>query len=108
MRPSFYCVEHAMSESLVLATSVCNGLTACADHIRTANSQQVPTAPGRRANQCRHCLQVPHRAHFIVDQLPLCIRHAADAVFPQDDMGAHYMAHAAYLRLQIDGVRGAY
>ncbi len=45
---------------------------------------------------------------FIVDQVPLCIRHAADAVFPEDDMGAHHMAHAAYLRLQVDGVRGAY
>ncbi len=63
---------------------------------------------GRRVNQCKQCLRVPHLAYFIVNQLPLCIRHAADAVLPEDDMGAHHMAHAAYLRLQVDGVRGTY
>lgn len=108
MRSSFYCVEHAMSEQLVLASSICDGRSACPDHARSANLQRVPTASGRRVNQCKQCLRVPHLAYFIVDQLPLCIRHAADAVFPEDDMGAHHMAHAAYLRLQVDGVRGTY
>ncbi|WP_186526151.1 hypothetical protein [Leekyejoonella antrihumi] len=51
---------------------------------------------------------MPHRAYFVVDQQPLCIRHAADAVFPADDTRAHDMVHAAYLRLQGDGVSDAY
>ena len=58
--------------------------------------------------QCKQCVQVPHRAYFIVDHLPLCIRHSADAVFPDDDMGGHDMAHAAYLGLQRDGVHDTY
>ena len=108
MPSTFYCLEHAMSDQLVLASSVCEGQTSCANHARSENLQQVPSASGRRANQCKECLRVPHRAYFIVDEMPLCIRHAADAAFPEDDMGAHSMAHAAYLRLQADGVRGAY
>lgn len=61
-----------------------------------------------RVPDCRWCDRWPHRAYFIVDQLPLCIRHAADAMFPDDDMEAHAMAHAAYLALGAAGVRGAY
>lgn len=107
MRATFYCVDHAMDRQLAVASSVCDGRTVCADHASSV-IERVPTAPGRRVNQCRRCRAVPHPAYFIVDQLPLCIRHAADAVFAEDDMGAHHMAHAAYLRLHHDGVRRAY
>ena len=108
MRASLYRVEHATNEQLVVASSVSDGRTACADHAKSVNLQLVPTASGRRVNMCKWCLRVPHRANCIVDQLPLCIRHAADALFPEDDMGAHDMTHAAYLRLQVDGVSDAY
>ncbi len=108
MRFSSYCVEHAMSEQLVLASAIGDGRSTCADHARSANLQRVPTAAGRRINRCKRCLRVPHLAYFIVDQLPLCIRHAPDTVSPEDDMGAHHMARAAHLRLQGERVRGAY
>jgi hypothetical protein len=49
-----------------------------------------------------------HQAYFIVGDSPLCIRHAADAVFSDDDMRAHDMAHAAYLHLNAHGVNDAY
>ena len=108
MRSRLYCVEHAMLEQLVVATSICDGRTACADHTRSVNSHLIPTAPDGNDIRCAWCRRAPHRAYFIVDRQPLCIRHAADAVFPEDDMGAHDMAHAAYLRLQGDGVGDAY
>jgi hypothetical protein len=49
-----------------------------------------------------------HRAYFVVDGRPLCIRHAADVAFDNDDMGAHDMAHAAYIWLKQAGVEDAY
>lgn len=40
--------------------------------------------------------------------LVLCIRHATDSVFPDDDMAAHDMAHAAYIEPNRMGVLDAY
>ncbi len=98
-----------MNELLVVASSVVGGRTACADHARgSAHLPSSPTASARISHQCAQCIHAPHRAFFVVDELPLCIRHSAEAAFPDDDMGAHNMAHALYLRLHRDGVRGAY
>ena len=49
-----------------------------------------------------------HRAYFIVDDQPGCIRHAADATFEDDDMRTHDMAHAAYVALRAAGVTATY
>jgi hypothetical protein len=38
----------------------------------------------------------------------LCVRHASDAAFGEDDMGAHNMAHAAYIELKQHGVADPY
>lgn len=97
-----------MGEQLVLASSIRDGQTVCAHHVGSLSPRMSLGTPDWDASQCRWCRRVPHRAYFIVNQEPLCIRHAADAVFADDDMGAHDMAHAAYLHLNADGVDDAY
>lgn len=94
-----------MAEKLVVATSVSDGRTACGHH---SSAEPTPIAQRSEVHQCDECVAAPHRAYFIVDGHSLCIRHAADAVFPFDDMGAHHMAHTAYLRLRDRGVTDAY
>lgn len=76
--------------------------------VMTPSSQPAAIGQIGLTDLCEWCARVEHRAYFVVDQQTLCIRHAADAVFPEDDMGAHDMAHAAYLRLREDGVTDAY
>lgn len=106
---SLYCVEHAMNEVLVNASTVSEGHTVCADHVRAESSPLVVAAAlDDGGPQCQWCPSMEHRAYFIVASEPLCIRHAADSAFPDDDMRAHDMAHAAYLRLRADGVDDAY
>lgn len=97
MRPSLYSVAHAMSEQVVVASSVFDGRSACADHTGSVPVQRDGAALEAAELDCRWCRQAPHRAYFVVGRHALCIRHAADAVFPNDDMRAHDMAHAAYV-----------
>jgi hypothetical protein len=99
-----YCVQHAELERLVAATGVVAGKSTCAAH---GHSTAEPLQ-GYRAANCVDCRRTRHRAYFVVDHEPLCIRHAADALFPEDDMGAHDMAHAAYIRLNAMAVGDAY
>lgn len=104
-----YCVVHAENEQLVPAVGLSAGLSACGRHLNSPKdgpssaALQLSTAPS-----CTDCDVTQHRAYFVVDQRPLCIRHAADAVFPEDDGRAHNMAHAAYIRLNELGVADAY
>ena len=102
-----FCVEHARHEHLVDATAVCDGRSVCPDHVEAAR-HLVPIASTEQSDQCQWCRPAHHRAYFVVDQLALCVRHTADAVFEEDDMGAHNMAHAAYLSLRAAGVTDAY
>lgn len=62
----------------------------------------------RRAPGCSDCAATAHQSYFVVEDRPLCNRHAADAVFHDDDMGAHDMAHAAYIEPNRIGVMDAY
>lgn len=103
-----YCVDHARREKLVVATRVGNGQSLCADHAAAGNSQPIPASPADEVRQCARCYPTTHRAYFLIDLLALCIRHAADAVFEDDDMRAHDMAHAAYIGLRSAGVNDAY
>lgn len=108
MRSTVYCVEHAMDERLVVATSASDGRSTCGIHSTAASGEPTPIGQHRSTDQCSWCTAVTHRAYFIVGEESLCIRHAADAVFPLDDMGAHHMAHSAYLQLRDRGVSDAY
>jgi hypothetical protein len=104
---SYYCADHAARQNqLVGATSVVGGRSVCTEHTRSTSAPPVPLKA--HVPDCAWCKRWTHRAYFVVDQLPLCIRHAADAMFPDDDMGAHDMAHAAYLQLGAAGVPDAY
>ncbi len=44
-----------------------------------------------------------HLAWFVLYSTPLCIRHTAEAVHPDDDMRAHDMAHRLYLHPHSQG-----
>ena len=100
-------MHHAEVEKLVAATGVASGRSTCGAH-----DGGVPIRLERRqwrtAPKCAHCGATAHRSYFVGEDLPLCIRHAADAVFDDDDMGAHEMAHAAYIELNRMGVWDAY
>lgn len=104
-----YCVQHAKIEELVPTPGVANGTSTCGVH-RGAGVETtiVDLGIGPEAPTCVDCGATRHRAYFVVEQEPLCIRHAADVVFPDDDMGAHDMAHAAYIKLNLMGVTDAY
>ena len=109
MANRWFCADHAARHNqLVGAAALSDGRSVCAQHAHSPHTDLAPLRPKARIPDCRWCLRTPHRAYFIVDQLPLCIRHAADAMFPDDDMGAHDMAHAAYLALGAAGVPDAY
>jgi hypothetical protein len=99
-----YCVKHAEREQLVAATGVDAGRSSCGVH----GGSSAATTAASLAKNCVDCRSTQHRAYFVVDQQPLCVRHAADAVFADDDMGAHDMAHAAYIQLKEIGVQDAY
>ena len=109
MATRWFCADHAARHNqLVGATALADGRTLCAEHARSSDTDPTPLRPKARIPDCQQCLQRTHRAYFMVDRQPLCIRHAADAMFPDDDMGAHDMQHAAYLTLGAAGVRDAY
>ena len=108
MSLSVCCVDHAMQEQLVRAVGVAGGRSVCAEHTDAAHVVPPALAMDGRAPTCLSCRATPHRAYFVVAGEPLCIRHAADAAFAGDDMGAHDMVHAAYLQLHRSGVRDAY
>jgi hypothetical protein len=91
MSEHYYCLE---------------GASLCAFHAGSDASVIPPTADCVRG--CDWCGPVSHRAWLVVDGAPLRVRHAADAWFAEDDMGAHDMAHARYLQMHFDGVRDAY
>jgi hypothetical protein len=97
-----YCVPHAITELLVEAVGLDGGSSVCEEHVLSA---PIRLATGAT---CRDCVKTPHQAYFVVAGDPLCVRHAADAVFPDDDMGAHDMAHAAYIQLRRAGVEDVY
>ena len=105
-----YCVPHAAAEQLVLAVKVVSGVSVCGGHGAAPIDEPVPplAAAGSGDDSCAVCGAMPRRAYFVVGHRPLCIRHAADACFPDDDMSAHDMAHAAYLALNATGVTDAY
>ena len=94
-----------MAEKLVTATSISDGRSACGHH---SWAETTPIGQHPAVDLCAWCTTVSHQAYFVVDGRPACIRHAADVVFPLDDMGAHHMAHTAYLRLRDSGVSDAY
>ena len=109
MAHRLYCIEHARREQLVVASHVCDGRSVCTDHTMGTNLPLIPIASGHQVPTCDQCRAgTSHRAYFKVDHRTLCVRHAADAVFESDDMGAHDMAHAAYLSLKAVGVENAY
>jgi hypothetical protein len=103
-----YCVFHAAEEQLVAAVGVTGGFSTCGKHEGSPAGGSSPLVLVDVAPCCGECSATSHRAYFSVSGRFLCIRHAADAVFPDDDMGAHDMAHAAYIRLNEMGVVDAY
>lgn len=103
-----YCVAHAATEELVPAAGLLSGLTMCQAHGGyVADWSSVGDGLPREA-RCIECGDGSRSAYFVVEGKPLCIRHAADTVFPEDDMSAHDMAHAAYLALNASGDIDAY
>lgn len=108
MRVTSYCVQHAEVGELVPAVGEAGGLSTCGAHEVSRGAQVTLSARRTRAARCADCQVTPHRAYFVVADRPLCIRHAADAVFADDDMRAHDLAHAAYLALGRMGVADAY
>jgi hypothetical protein len=97
-------VPHAKHEELVLAVGVARGTSVCETH-KPRLARVHSAAPHA---ECAYCLPTVRPAFFVLGDRPLCIRHAADSAFPDDDMGAHDMAHAAYQQLGKMGVRDAY
>lgn len=98
------CVHHAKQERLVAASGVAAGMSTCGAH----ESSGMEPLDGFLGASCLCCRTTRHRAFFIFEGEPLCIRHAADAAFPDDDMGAHDMAHAAYITLNELGMTDTY
>jgi hypothetical protein len=85
------------------AVTVLGGTSMCARHPRPTPGVAARRPGGVRAcDVCRRSGR-EHLARFMLDAAPLCIRHAADAVHPDDDMRAHDLAHGLYLQLQAQG-----
>ena len=80
------------------ATGIEGGTSYCDVH------QPAGSAPLPAAQECTVCraAQNPHHAWFGLVGEPLCVRHAAEALFPDDDMGAHFLAHGVYTALRAD------
>lgn len=90
------------------AVAVQDGMSVCGRHVRpSAVGSRITPRGGEACAQCRRAGR-DHVARFVCGGAPLCIRHAADEVFPQDDMAAHHMAHGLYLQLQARGVHDSY
>lgn len=90
------------------AVIVQGGTSMCARHRRPTPGEAAKRPGHRRAcDVCRRSGR-EHVAWFMLDAAPLCIRHAAEAVHPDDDMRAHDMAHSLYLQLQAQGVPNRY
>jgi hypothetical protein len=70
----------------------------------------VEPLPAQGMDRCVACADEGnvHAAWLVNAAMPLCVRHAADTVFPHDDMRAHDMAHGLYLHPHAQGVRDAY
>ena len=103
-----YCVAHAASEELVPAVGSLSGLTMCRAHGGSVVDWSTLGDGLARDLDCVECGEARHAAYFVVEGRPMCIRHAAFAVFPRDDMGAHNMAHAAYIALNAMSDKDAY
>ncbi len=103
-----YCVAHAASGELVPAVGLLSGLTMCRAHGASVVDWTTIGDGLARDKDCVECGEARHSAYFVVGGRPLCIRHAAFAVFPRDDMDAHDMAHAAYIALNAKGDKSAY
>jgi hypothetical protein len=90
------------------AVTVHGGVSLCPRHLRrtsgeaTGSNRSGRPGAGLRCGPCRQSGR-EHVARFVLDAEPLCIRHAADAVHPDDDMRAHDLAHGLYLRLHAGG-----
>ncbi len=91
------------------AVALENGTSVCRGHAGPAAIAPPATASGD-ADGCVQCRRSGgrHDAWFVLEGSPLCIRHAADEVFPHDDMAAHQMAQDLYLELHARGVRDRY
>lgn len=90
------------------AVAIEDGTSVCSGH-GGPSAVTLSATPGG-VDVCAQCGRVGRRqdARFVLDGAPLCIRHTADEVFPQDDMAAHQMAHDLYLELHARGVRDRY
>lgn len=100
--------DHLQGAQANEAVAVRDGVSVCGRHIRpSAVGSSLTSHEGDVCAQCRRTGR-HHIARFVHSGSPLCIRHAADEVFPQDDMAAHQMAHDLYLQLHARGVRDSY
>jgi hypothetical protein len=102
-----FCVHHAEVETVVAAVGVAAGLSTCRAHAEGVLAP-LDVREGRTPPNCSDCAPTTHRSYFVVEDRPRCIRHAADAVFADNDMRAHDMAHAVYIELNRRGVQDAY
>jgi hypothetical protein len=90
------------------AVGCSGGNSVCAEH--AGAPEAVVDLPAGPLAPCPECHRSGHTHPpwlCVVGEL-LCIRHAAEAFFGEDDMGAHDMAHGLYLDLHAKGVRDAY
>jgi len=108
MRPML-CLPCALEGfRLEQAVAVQDGTSMCARHGRPGPRRGSRRRGGREL--CGLCAQSAreHVAWFVLDSTPLCIRHTAETVHPDDDMRAHAMAHGFYLQLQAHGESDRY
>ena len=108
---TYFCIECAAAHGsrrvppvVAEARFLDAGFSLCAHHIGSV--EQTIALPG--PTSCRVCGAGSHAAWFVIEGVPLCIRHGADAWFPDDDMGAHDLAHGLYQQLNTAGIRDAY
>jgi hypothetical protein len=108
-----YCVECAAVNGngrlfsylgVNAATGLVAGFSVCTRH----GASDLEPITDRAESLCEWCDSSSHRAWLVIDGVHLCVRHGADAWFPDDDMGAHDMAHGLYLQLHAEGVRDTY
>lgn len=108
---SIYCIECAALQGTLgayatgqvrTATGALAGNSVCPKHGGVhCDAVDLPAL-------CAQCAPTARKAWLALEGIPLCVRHAAFAWFPEDDMGAHDMAHALYLQMHADGIRDAY
>jgi len=103
-----YCALGEARRQDLRADGVYDGTSLCAGH-----AEAVPATPSLGPYDgaaCAQCAEAGrrHAAWFALDDVPLCVRHAADEVYPRDDMAAHQVAHDLYLRLHAEGEQDRY